>query len=210
MLGVLFSSPSDIRTAAESSRALNEMLDEVAVFVQEIEKLPESFWRELGRTEFAAVAKKFTSELGDNKRINDAMGGALDCLALLSFVAAIVGVIGAGVLLKCAIGAMSAAVVPGGAIPAATFKSVVTEAFRGTLKTITGKNVKSFAMAAGIVTTGGMLLAQLLKGRLDDSASPTGERVPDFKQVLIGNLPTGDDKGSFYGQETDRAKEEKA
>ncbi|WP_326825243.1 hypothetical protein [Streptosporangium sp. NBC_01756] len=186
LIGVLFSSPSDIQDAAQKWRDLGKDIKDyrndltAASLDLDDEKL-----KGMGKEEYEAAYKKFCEELDKCESANTGIGDGLDQVAKISFTTA--AIILTGVITLGTVAAFTKITI---ALPAvnAGAQAVATgyaKLFVKALKKIVVQNGKVWKIAA-IIAFGVATLMQMmvLSGKIK---SPTD--APDFTQAAIEGLP---------------------
>ncbi|MGW0064435.1 hypothetical protein ACWDTT_31470 [Streptosporangium sandarakinum] len=193
-IGVLYSSPSDIKGCGDGWKGLNPHIEKTKTAIQDAAKsVSDEEWKKMGREEFDAAYKQFCDELDKCKGMNDAVGGCMDGAAKMSFAGALVSTTGSGILFGFAMAALAGKLVPGiGQAASLAIQSAgITYAnvFQTGLKNMATKNLKVLAAAAMIAAMAGQFFSQSTQQKLATATTPANGDMPAFEQVMIEGLP---------------------
>ncbi|MFI7638564.1 hypothetical protein [Nonomuraea sp. NPDC049400] len=222
MMGVPFSSPSDIDNTGQVHVQLGEDAKKAATQARAIPKeVDKGDWQEMGRPESDKATGSLADELVKAGALQEGVGYSLKQLAQLAFLGAcIVAMLGplllsvAFVLRWRAIFQAAAVANPLAAGGAAALTAAANAAADGVLKTarnLLGAVIKKNGKALGVVVTLLLMLGPMLDqwsgfggpfgDGLKDAGTPdTKQDTPDFKQIVLPGLEKVDDGTQGYGQ----------
>ncbi|NUW30226.1 hypothetical protein HTZ77_02105 [Nonomuraea sp. SMC257] len=197
--GTLFSSPSDIWDEAVNCGTMAVDVEVAGGSLKTvIHGVSKDDWEKMGREEANTTASKFDADATEVKEIFDTLQDILKSLAAWSMGGAVGCVTTGGIMLLVA-WANSAGKILGPAAVASEITTVASgNALLAAVRGAVGKNVKVYITAATVAMALKAVLAQHSMSALRAAAHPV-DKVPEFEQVYIPDLPTTDKKGKPLG-----------
>ncbi|MEQ4715240.1 hypothetical protein [Nonomuraea sp. B19D2] len=224
LMGVPFSSPSDIHNTGQVHVQLGEDAKKAATQARVIPKeVDKGDWQEMGRPEADKATGGFADELAKAGILQEGVGNSLQKLAQLFFMAAILVAVLGPVLLGLAFilrwraivqaAAMANPLAAGVAGPLAAAQTAVADGAlktaRNLLAAVIKKNGKAIAFVAMLLVTLGPMLDQWsgfggpFGDGLKDAGTPdTKQETPEFKQIVLPGLEKVDDGTQGFGQDS--------
>ncbi|NUW40958.1 hypothetical protein [Nonomuraea rhodomycinica] len=198
--GTMLSSPSAIQAGADNCDAMgNDVVAAGKSHRAAFNSVGKEDWEKMGRAEADATSSAFEKEASEVKLVFDALKGIMSTLSGHSWAGGVAssasGLIMVGLVMASNAGWFLG---PGkAAVEVGTLAS--GNSLLATVRGVVAKNAMVYATAAGMAMALQNMLAQHSMTAMDRAAHPT-EKVPQFEQVYIPDLPTTDKKGKPLGE----------